>query len=193
MFSLDTGLLGLPAVQIVLHFLYKLRRKVEHKGYRAKDFPISLRHFVAIGFPAEFAPILEQAGWIGWDPGKQCLWLTAAGKRAWSKEQVLLDFGGVECDAVLRVPIWWGPIRELWLGDDLIRRLRQDATLGIAVVNACQVGGWPLPVKSPFADRGGKRVQMLTDGLRTLNAEQRGQRILFEALEDHLYFTWMVM
>ncbi len=119
--------------------------------------------------------------------------MTAAGKRAWSRAQAKeLHPANLESEVPIHVPIWWGSLRELYLGEELIRRLRADATLGIPALDVCQASGWAWQVKSPFADRGAKRVQLLTDGLRTLNAEQRGPRVVFTALEDHLYFTWMV-
>jgi hypothetical protein len=193
---LDVGWLGEPAVQIVLHCLYGVRRKAVKLHYRPEKFFLSLENFLCTGFAPDQARLLAQAGYIGWDEEKQVLWLTAAGARALkTAKNVASDddqsVGGVASG--LHVPTWWRRTGELYVGDERVRQFRPDAVLGRAVLDVCQKSGWAWSVRSPFADRGAKRVQMLTDALRTLNAGPDPARLLFEAEKNSLYLHWIAV
>jgi hypothetical protein len=120
--------------------------------------------------------------------------LTAAGEQGWLGSDKWKEYHPPRDSALeVRLPVWWGGSRELYLGDDLVKRVAARAKLAIPVLDACQDSGWARLIKSPYAGNGKKRVQMLTHALRTQNAEQRPWRLAFEAEKGSVYFGWKVL
>jgi hypothetical protein len=77
-------------------------------------------------------------------------------------------------------PRWDAGLRELWLGEVLVKRYRHDAVVQRCILDAFQKHGWRGRIEDPLpVVRGRNRKMRLHDAIQSLNRGQARRRIWF--------------
>lgn len=157
-----------------------------------------LRHMVSLGWIAHkreiTLPNLEQREFqneaVHTFSDRSCFIITEKGKQQFREYLNSPDYDQLNAEsqisqiqprlAVSEKPVWDGNLRELWLGETLVKRFKWPATIQFAVLDRFQELGWPsrienpLPVKSSICPK-----RRLHDAIKCLNQRKENDLIRF--------------
>ena len=95
--------------------------------------------------------------------------------------------------ANLGTPRWDAVNRELWVGDELVKRLDRRATKQMLILDQFAKHGWPETVANPFLNRPNANVGQLYSTLQNLNRNQLMCSVRFGSRKGGNAIGWEIV